>query len=46
MGSGHEAKPGGGGLDRDVRIEARRFALDVMVDERLPLVVESDTAEV
>ena len=33
-------------MDRDVGIETRRFALDVMVDERLPLVVERHAAEV
>ena len=33
-------------MDRDVRIEARRFALDVRVHERLPLVVEGHAAKV
>ena len=44
-GLGDEAQPGGWGLDRDVRIEACSFVLDVMVDERLPLVVERHAAQ-
>ena len=34
------------GWARDVRIEARGFVLDVIVNERLPLVVQGHAAEV
>ena len=36
----------GFGFDGDVGVEARGFALDVMIHERLPFVVEGDTTEV
>jgi len=36
----------GFGFDGDVGVEARGFALDVMIHERLPLVVEGYTTEV
>ena len=36
----------GFGFDGDVGVEARGFALDVMIRERLPLVVEGYTTEV
>ena len=44
--SGDQAKRSGFGFDRDVGVEARGFALDVMIHERLPFVVEGDTTEV
>ena len=44
--SGDQAERSGLGFDGDVGVEARGFALDVMIHERLPFVVEGDTTEV